>query len=234
MTKIVICDDEKVIVNQLQNYVENVFAEHKKDCEILAFTQPMELLPLLERTKIDILLLDIDMQGINGMDIAAELRKQIHQPLLIFVTCQESFVYESFQYQPFDFIRKSCYEKDLKNTLLRAIRQLENQKKEYLIEQEDMKIRLQLSEVLYFEACANYMKIVTKEDSYQQRKTMSQLQEELTPYGFIRIHKGYLVNQKAIHIMKSDKVILDDGTELPMGRHYRANAKEEILKFLRG
>ena len=234
MIKVVICDDEKIILQQLQNYVSAVLGEQKVEYELLTFSHPMKLLQMLKNDKADILLLDIDMPGINGMDIASELRKQEHQPLLIFVTCHESFVYESFQYQPFDFIRKSCYEKDLKNSLLRALNQLKNRKQEYLIEQGDMIIRLQLSDILYFEACANYITIVTKETSYQQRKPMHQLQEELQRAGFIRIHKGYLVNQKAIYILKSDKVILINNIELPIGRHYNANAKAEIMKYLRG
>lgn len=234
MIKVVICDDEKIILQQLQNYVSAVLREQNAEYEILTFSHPMELLQMLKNDKADVLLLDIDMPGISGMEIASELRKQEHQPLLIFVTCHESFVYESFQYQPFDFIRKSCYEKDLRNSLHRALKQLENQRQEYLIEQGDMIIRLPLPEIMYFESCANYITIVTKENCYQQRKPMHQLQEELQRAGFIRIHKGYLVNQKAIYILKSDKVILANNIELPIGRHYNANAKAEIMKYLRG
>lgn len=234
MINIVICDDEKVILKQLESYVSAVFSEQEIECEIQTFSQPLELLQVLGNRKIDILLLDIDMPGINGMDIASELRRQNQQTLLIFVTCKESFVYESFQYQPFDFVRKSIYEKMLKNTLLRAVQELDRHKKEYLVEQANMVVRLQLYEILYFEASANYILIVTKENVYQQRKSLQQLQEELNRYGFIRIHKGYLVNQKAIHIVKSDKVILINKAELPIGRHYSTTAKREILNYLRG
>ena len=52
--------------------------------------------------------------------------------------------------------------------------------------------------------------------------------------GKIRIHKGYLVNQRAIHVLKADRVILENGAELPIGRHYSAVAREEILNYLRG
>lgn len=234
MINIVICDDEKVILQQLYNYVLGVFAEQNVECSIQSYSQPLELLQAIRNQKCDILLLDIEMPGINGMDIAAKLREMGHQPLLIFVTSQEALVYESFQYQPFDFIRKTCYEKELRITLLRAMKQLENRKQEYLIEQSDMIVRLLLEDILYFETCANYMIIVTKQGNYQHRKTMHQLQEELKHYGFIRIHKGYLVNQKAIHVLKADKVILVNQTQLPIGRHYRVTAREEIMHFLRG
>ena len=234
MINIVICDDEKTILRQLHDYVVTVFSELKIEYEIQVFSEPLELLHNAKNGKIDILLLDIDMPGISGMDIAGELRKQNNQTILIFVTCQESLVYESFQYQPFDFIRKSCYEKELQITLKRAIKQIENQIQEYLIEQVGATIRLQLSDIMYFEACANYIRIVTMENIYQHRKSMQHLQEELSNFGFVRIHKGYMVNQKAVHILRSDKVILTNQTELPIGRHYSAAAKQEIRNYLRG
>ena len=234
MINIVICDDEIVILRQLRDYVASVFLQLKAEYDIKTFSRPVELLEALESKKIDILLLDIDMPGISGMEIASELRKYKKQVILIFVTCQESLVYESFQYQPFDFIRKSCYERDLRITLQRAMKLLDSQKQEYLIESAETLIRLRISDILYFEACANNIKIVTKENTYQQRKTMHQLQEELNCLGFIRIHKGYLVNQKAIRILKADRVILENQVELPIGRHYSIVARKEILGYLRG
>ena len=77
MISIVICDDETAILQQLHDYVADVFSEQKIEYEIQTFSQPVELLQVLESKKIDILLLDIDMPGINGMDIASELRKHV-------------------------------------------------------------------------------------------------------------------------------------------------------------
>lgn len=234
MYKIGICDDEQIILQKLCSYVTEVLSEEKIEYEIQAYEQPVELLQALEKDKMDILLLDIDLPGINGMEIASRLECLPYPPLLIFVTCQESFVYESFQYQPFDFIRKSCYERDLKVTLQRGIAQLVKQKKDYVLEQPDGVVRLQLKDILYFESCANYIKVVTKNESFQQRKNLHQVEAELSSHGFVRIHKGYLVNQEAVHIVKADRVILTSKHELPIGRHYSAIAKEKILSSLRG
>lgn len=234
MYKIVICDDEKIILEQLRSYVTEVLFEEKVEFEIQAFSQSIDLLKVLETDKTDILLLDIDMPGINGMEIAFGLKNLSNSPLLIFVTCQESLVYESFQYQPFDFIRKSCYERDLRAALHRGIVQLTNRKKDYVLEQAGCVTRLHLNDILYFEACANYIKVVTDKEILQQRKNLHQVESELVPYGFVRIHKGYLVNQEAVQILKSDKVILSNKEELPIGRAYSAMARDSILGHLRG
>lgn len=234
MINIVLCDDEKSILQQLCTYTESVLAELKLDYEITAFEQPLELMQALKCENIDILLLDIDLPQVNGMEIASELKKLKHSPLLIFVTCHESLVYESFQYQPFDFIRKSCYEKDLRLSLLRAVKQLVGQKKDYVLEQPEGIVRLRISEILYFESCANYLKIVTDNNKYQQRKSLQNVESELKDFGFVRIHRGYLVNQRAVQILKNDKVILLNREELPIGRHYSVAARETLINYLRG
>ena len=234
MINIVLCDDEKLILQQLRTYTEGVLAELKLAHKITAFDQSLELMQVLKSENMDILLLDIDLPQINGMEIASELKKLKHPPLLIFVTCHENLVYESFQYQPFDFIRKSCYEKDLKLSLLRAVKQLADQKKDYVIEQPEGMIRLLLSEILYFESCANYLKIVTDNNIYQQRKSLQNVEADLKDFGFVRIHRGYLVNQRVVQILKSDKVILSNKEELPIGRHYSAAARETLIDYLRG
>uniref|UniRef100_UPI0040574500 LytR/AlgR family response regulator transcription factor n=1 Tax=Acetatifactor sp. TaxID=1872090 RepID=UPI0040574500 len=234
MYKIGICDDEQIILQKLCSYVTEVLSEENIEHEIHAFEQSVELLQTLEKEKIDILLLDIDLPGINGMEIASRLKCLPYTPLLIFVTCQESFVYESFQYQPFDFIRKSCYERDLRVALQRGIAQLVEQKKDYVLEQPGGVVRLQLRDILYFESCANYIKVVTQKESFQQRKNLHQVEAELSSHGFVRIHKGYLVNQEAVYILKSDRVIMISMDELPIGRHYSAIAKGKILGYLRG
>ena len=234
MINIVLCDDEKLILQQLCTYTEGVLAELRLDHEITAFDQPLELMQVLKSENVDILLLDIDLPQVNGMEIALELKKLKHPPLLIFVTCHESLVYESFQYQPFDFIRKSCYEKDLKLSLLRAMKQLADKKKDYVIEQPEGITRLLLSEILYFESCANYLKVVTDNNIYQQRKPLQNVEAELKDFGFVRIHRGYLVNQRVVQILKSDKVILSNKEELPIGRHYSAASRETLIDYLRG
>lgn len=233
MINIYICDDEIMILKQISGYVDNLLSGLCVEYQIRTFEKSLELLDDLRNQNVDILLLDIDLPQINGMEIASELKQLRHQPLLIFVTSHESLVYESFQYQPFDFIRKSCYEKDLKLSLERAIKQLINQKKDYCLEYADRMIRLQLSEILYFESSANYLRIVTENNIYQQRKSLHQVEVELKDFGFVRIHRGYLINQKAVHVLKNDRVILTNKEEIPIGRHYSVTARQELINYLR-
>ena len=108
MIYIAVCDDDALFLTRICAYVEEIFEERKEQCQIILYDSPHKLMKGLSEGKTDILLLDIDMPGISGMEIAAKLKAEKESLLLIFVTSYEAFVYDTFQYQPFDFIRKSC------------------------------------------------------------------------------------------------------------------------------
>lgn len=232
MIHIAVCDDTLFLAG-ICAYTEKIVREHAKHYQITPYNSPQKLIEDLSNGKADILLLDIDMPGISGMEIAAKLKTERASILLIFVTSYETFVYDTFQYQPFDFIRKSRYEKDLSISLERAMRQLSEEKTEYMLKTLGSIIHIPLADILYFESCANYVRIVTKNNEYKEKKTIHEIEDELTIHGFIRLHRGYFVNQAAVYIIKSDKIILNNQVELPIGRHWSVSAKAALFKYMR-
>lgn len=233
MINIVVCDDDALFLERICIYIDGIFEKYKIKYRIASYDLPQKLMKGLSEGRTDILLLDIDMPGISGMEIAAKLNEEKESVLLIFVTSYEAFVYDTFQYQPFDFIRKSRYEKDLGISLERAVRQLSNEKTEYTLKTSGSIIRIPLAEILYFESCANYVRVVTASDEYKEKKTIHEIENELNMHGFIRLHRGYLVNQAAVYILKSDRVIISNQEALPIGRHWSVSAKEALLRYMR-
>ena len=234
MINIVICDDERVILQKIRLLVEVFLKSKGVEFQIFTYENPIEMLNEIKSKKIDVLLLDIEFPEISGMEIAEKLNQLGIISLLIFVTSHESHVFESFKYGPYDFIRKRHYEAELTNSLERALATLSEMKKEYLLEQSDCSRSIPLNDIMYFESNANYVRVVLEDKEFLQRKNLQQIETELTRYGFIRIHKGFLVNQKRIHILRADKVVLENGEELPIGRAYKEAAKNKILKYFRG
>lgn len=230
--QVVICDDEERILLELKNYVEQSLAKMSVVGTVSTFSDGRRLVKALDTMPVDILLLDIDMPYMDGMEIARLITERQLPVLLIFVTCKESLVYDSFQYQPFSFIRKSRYEKELEETLRRAVGQL-HKKKLLTLQRGSEHIRLQLDDILYFEADGNYMKIVMKEETMRQRGTLCDMEKQLANRGFVRIHKGFLVNQNAVYRLHADKVVLANGEELPIGRSGREEARNMLLRSFR-
>lgn len=227
--KILICDDEPQMLSNIAKKV----SECLPDSNVRVFSSGLELLHCLETESCDILLLDIDMPDITGLEIARRLAPGEKRPLLLFVTSHDELVYDSFQYHPFAFIRKSYFDMEIMTALSDCLQELEHRERRFCFRMEGSRVCLFLSDIMYFEAEGNYLKIFSKTGQYRFRSTIISVENTLTNCGFIRIHKGFLVNQAAVRIFGPEKVELFDGTMLPIGKSYTKTAKEHFLRYMR-
>lgn len=229
---VVICDDEVQILKKMESFVRQIFEKSGYCVEVLPVSNPVKLVKMLDEVSMDILLLDIDMPYVNGMEIAKLITEKELPILFLFVTSKEALVYDSFQYHPFSFIRKSTYEKDLEETLLRAVKHIMSQA--FLTIQKGNELhKLLLSDILYMEADGNYVQIVTNKESIRQRATLGNMEKQLKDKGFVRIHKGFLVNQEAVYRLTMDTVVLKNEEELPIGRNAREETREQLMRSFR-
>lgn len=224
-----ICDDEQKIVDDLADLVQN----YCPDCHIEKFYSGSELVKSISKEACDILLLDIDMPDMSGMEVAKGLAELKKKPLLIFVTSHDELVYESFQYHPYGFVRKRFYNEELPKLLRDCQSELVKGQEHFSFRAEGKDVRLLISEIMYFEAEANYLRIYTKECEYRFRSTLTAVDNSLKSAGFIRIHKGFLVNQEAVKTINSEEATLSDGTRLPMGKTYVEEARRELMRYMR-
>lgn len=230
--RVAICDDEPEILKEIGRRVK-LFSD-KKACQmqITLFNQPESLIEAMEKEEIEICLLDIDMPRISGMDIARMINEKKLSVILIFVTGQDSLVYESFQYHPFSFIRKSMLDVELDNTLYRALQCI--WERETIVLQKGLEqIRLELSKIMYIEADGNYVKICTATEKIRYRATMSHMEDVFANKGFVRIHKGFLVNEKAVYRIGTSELVLTNEEVLPIGRSNREQVRTQLIKSFR-
>ena len=226
--KIAVCDDESKILEEITSFIEKALpsARIKSYSDGTSFISSGEERP-------DVLLADIDMPGMSGMDLAATLASENAQTLVVFVTAHDELVYDSFKYHPFAFVRKKFLEEELRSVLSDCEKEIENQNKRFTFQNASTLVNLAQNEILYFEGQANYLAIHTTGDQYRMRSTMSAVEEELKNSGFLRIHKGFLVNLEHIRILKTEGLELDNGEVLPIGKSYSESAKKSILRFMR-
>lgn len=226
---IYVCDDEMPVLKLLADKIRTCMPEEK----VLCFSSGSGLLKQLKNSICDILFLDIDMPEISGMEIADMLKGEQGIPLLVFVTSHDELVYESFQYHPFAFIRKSYFDKEIEKVVRDAREYLESLDRRFHFRMAGRDISVLLSDILYFEADGNYLKLNTGSGNYRFRNTVSEVGTGLEQFGFVRIHKGFLVNQAAVRMIGREDVELSDGTVLPLGKHYAEHARQRLLEYMR-
>ena len=226
MFRIAICDDENRILEDLSRMVLELIP----DADVSAFDEGRALIDGADKAGYDVVLLDIDMPDLNGLEVAAFFQAADRKPLIIFVTSHDELVYDSLQLHPFGFVRKSYLDKELKKVLEDAVEEVSSRDKHFFFHTASGDIKLQMDDILYFEAEGNYIKIKTGSDEFRFRETMQALEISLKSDGFIRVHKGFLVNQEAVKIINSDKLVLNDNTEIPFGRSYQENARKMLMR----
>ncbi len=227
--KIYLCDDELKMREELLLWVNKFLPE----AETEVFSSGEKLLDQLEKQECDLLLLDIDMPGPNGMEVASRLAALPQKPLLVFVTGHDELVYESFQYHPFGFVRKQFLDTELERMLSDCAAELEQKKRHFNFRMEGKEVCLLLSDLLYFESEGNYLRVYTNTEEYRFRSTIAAVEASLGKEGFLRVHKGFLVNQLAIRLFGTETVELADGRTLPVGKTYAESTKQQFMRYLR-
>lgn len=233
MLRIAVCDDETKILGDLSQKISEAFLRTSSKPEIYKTDNPIELLEYLSSNSIDILFLDIDMPKISGMDIAQSLLDNDMKTILIFVTNHDALVYKSFKYHPFGFIRKSCLDDEIGAVVSSAIEEICKRRDTFSFKTNEGFYKVRISDILYFESDSNYLNLHSAERIYRIRATLSSVENELSQKGFIRTHKGFLVNQQHIYSIRSDDIVLSNEELLPIGRTNREGIKQKIMRYMR-
>lgn len=226
--KIYICDDEPKIRSDLAKTVSKLIL----NSSIIEFAKGSDLIARMSEEACDILLLDIDMPDLSGLDIAKRLGNMPKKPLLVFVTSHDELVYDSLQFHPFGFVRKSHIDSELPKILADCVDELNSRERHFAFHTAAAEIKLRLDEIIYFEADGNYLKLFTTNDEYRFRDTLGAVESSLSDCGFVRIHKGFLLNQAAVKKLYADEIELTNGSRLPIGRSYQDAARRIIMRYM--
>lgn len=237
MYHVYICDDEKEILLQLKKQIHTELETLDIQAEYMLIQDSRELMERIGKENIDLLFLDIDMPYYSGMEIAKYVCEKIPETILVFVTSHDALVYKTFAYKPFAFVRKTCMDEDLKEFSSRIAKELEREKRELVLSKGTEIYRIKIHDIIYMESEGNYINIFTVNDALRFRETMTCMEDELKTKGFIRCHKGYLVNAKYITRYSGNSLQIQ-GTngrtqELPVGRSYEKEVKHKLLASLR-
>jgi len=225
-TCIIIDDDEIDRLTVLS------FAKKIPILDILGvFEDPEDALPFLEKEKVDILFLDIDMPGLNGI----EFRKQaLEIPVCVFITAHPEHAVESFQIETLDFIVKPLKLDRFTQTMNRIEEFMEIKLKASLFEasiggdtiyikEGHDQTKVKLHEILYLEALKDYTLIITDKKRHCVLSSIGNLLKEDHFQSFIRIHRSFAVQKQFIQKMNSTEIILNNNVTIPVGRSYKDN-----------
>lgn len=228
---IVSVDDEYPALQLIQKYCGQM-----EDVDLLKiFQNPEDALEYLKENRVDLVILDINMPYINGIELLHQLP---YKPLCIFLTLETQYAVKAFELdvvhylvKPVDFetFRKAIHKaKDF----LQFRKSAEHQKKEDFIMFKSNYVmhKVLLDDICWVQGFGEYIILVTPLKKYMILERMSNFEEKYQNLGFIRIHKSYIVLSSHIVSYDSVSVCLKDGDKLPLGRTYKSFVKTYLNK----
>lgn len=216
---IAICDDEKEIRELLGNKIRTLYPNIK-----LTFYASGE--ELLADEAPDILLLDIQMPGKNGMETAKELRRRGNKTIIVFITAVASYVFESFDVEAFYYLVKPFTDEKLKDVMERAVRRWQDTvslreagSQTLLLTVKGVHISVSLDEIIYAEVFNRKMILHTRKEKIEYYGKMRDLERQAGE-DFFRPHRAFLINLQYVERYDSSTIYLKGGTALMAKQKY--------------
>lgn len=176
----------------------------------------------------DVIFLDIDMPGLNGIETGKEIRKLDKNVIIVFVTNYEQYAIASFSCEPFNYVLKPCKLDTILRILNKAKEKLVFSAKCHIIRSKSKTIRLPISEIYYVECSNKHVIYHTRTSFYDTIGKLSDAYNALKDYNFIQIHQGYIVNMEKISDFDDKFVILNNNFKVEISVRKR---KETLLKY---
>lgn len=227
---IAVVDDEKIIREQLKGLIEKQKAGFWAD----AYGTGEEL--LATKKQYDVIFLDIQMEGMNGIETARRLRERNEDAVLIFVTAIREYVFEAFDVAAFHYLLKPIEENKFMEVFDRAVKEAEKQKEkgqeQLFIKTKNRNIILNQREILYVENRGRKVEIHTTREVIEIYAAMTELESRLGG-SFYRCHRGYLVNMTHITEYGNDSISLNNGESVYLAKERYNGFVKEYMRYLR-
>ena len=228
--RIAICDDEAIFLSDLEQKIYKIIS--KLDCEVIPFTSAEEL--LAASGSFDLIFLDIEMGGMDGMSAARQIREKDFEIPIVFLTSHTEMAIEGYEVNAFRFLKKPVDDDKLKQTL-QDIQLMKASHKGVMIKSGGEEIVVIPSEVLFLESDNNNVRIITTEGSYTTRLKLS---EAIDIFNRIndtirKVHRCSAVNLDHVARLKEREAILDDGSMIAISRSCFTEFKNALYEHVK-
>lgn len=228
--KIAICDDRKEDIEYISSIVKDWASGKGHSVTIKDFQSAEEFLfHYDDESDYDILLLDIEMGAMNGVELARRVRRQNREIQIIFITGYNDYIADGYDVEALNYILKPVHADKLMAVLDRACEKLKKNEAALIFDLPGGMVRIPLYEIRYIEVRANYVTIHAAEE-ISVKTTLSSIEKKLDE-GFFKTGRSYIVNMHYIRKVTKTEVVLEGEIVIPLSRGLYEPLNRAFIKF---
>ena len=230
--KIAICDDEANQIEYLSNVVTTWAKKNRHAVEIKPYSAARSLLfDYCEEKDFDILLLDIEMPGMSGVELAKAVRKENATVQIVFITGYYEYFSDGFDVSALHYLIKPADERKLMPVLDRAVSNLTYRQRSVLLTSPEGDRKVSLADIEYVESENVHVAVHTVSGVYRSRISLAKFAEQLDE-TFIKVHRSYIVNLKYVKKITRTDITMVSGDLVPISRGMYDEVHAALIKFL--
>ena len=231
MLKIAIVEDNPEEQKQLIGLLRTYEKTYRCPLELVTFSDGTEILANYpEGTAV--ILMDIDMKGLNGIETSRKIREFDTNVILVFLTNMVQYALAGYEVEALDFLVKPLDDFKLAWEMERILKKQEENRPFYLAVKDNYATHhIDSDEILYIETAQRKLIVHTKSREIRCNAAMHDLESQLVPRHFFRIHTAYLVNLKYVRLVRENEVVIED-TTLPISRYRKKEFQTAFTNFM--
>ncbi|MDF2840443.1 MAG: two component transcriptional regulator, LytTR family [Clostridia bacterium] len=232
-----VCDDNSVQVEAISDFLVKNIKAYK--LQIIKAFSGEELLSRLEKTAADVVFLDIEMSGINGLEVGKRIKGKYPGTIIIFITGYTKFALDAFKIRTMDYLVKPVTENRLSALLddliirLDQIKFYEERNKIVCFRFRDNIIKLKYNDIFYFEKHLRKITVYSEKGEFSFYESMDKLLQRLDLEQFVRCHNSFLVNKTKILRLENDSIYIQElNRTIPVSKKNKLLIREILEKNL--
>lgn len=234
--KIAACDDDLLFLKELSNLLNQYGEENHCNVEYKIYTNPLELVSQIEKgIHYDVILLDIFMPGINGIQCAKDIHTFDNFVKIIFLTSSTEFALESYSVRAYQYLLKPVQKENLFYTLRLLEKETEVvEKNVFVVKSKNGITKISLSKLEYCEVINRkiILHLVNGEEC-ECNLRMNELEEKLKIFGmFLKPHRSFLINMDHIQTLTTHSIIMECGVKIPVPREKYVQIKQAYMEYI--
>lgn len=231
MYKIALCEDEQKEQEEIAYQVKKILENKHIDCDISCYQSGEELFQAIQDgMNFHLLLLDVVLEGMDGIALAAKLRGLQNTTAIVFLSWYKEMALQGYEVEAVRYLAKPIQEEKLQEALLFCYeKQL---KKEILLPTEYGKCRISISDIMYAEAQGRGVKLILTDGQMEVKFKISELGTLLFQSNFVLCHRAYLVNCAFIQYLRRYEIELKNGKILPVSKYRFPEIEQKLVAYL--